>query len=691
MPVLGKGGSSAVPEAAATALGTIAAGDPVILNSGVASKIAGKDSSVAWASTSYGYFDDLNSSLYYANECRLRTDSANGRAALFTHLNGHSSGAQKIVGVALAANGAHTGNGGPAGGSQLKALGSAGTLFDAIWDEANDSWVTYGCSFDGNAYYSRAKTTDGQTFTVTYSGGQTAHFCQSFVKDASDRIYGVFRNASAPNQTFVRRVNFSDSISSGGDPTAGYSGTNGAQHTTTIRSIVSCYDELNDQIITISNAQSTSILYQMNAYDIDSSGATSYSHSQQINSNFTFLANVLTGTDWQYHQRAGLTDLKSDGQGNIVAVMGNGGFFGISNNGSAFSFGETRSGFFGSASDIYTGLFMQQATPGQFISTRVAAYNGGLNAITGTFFAVSGGKVSGSFASSVLDVIYQNSGRGNIPYTNTSQGNFIQKFALAGTSDVLYVPKNSNNRYTYLARGDYAASSLNTGILGGVAKTGATNGNSLTVNLSGAEQTGLSSKSSGTKYYVNRLGAIVDAIPDAPMAFLGTGLSSTTILLGKTIDLTDPTTTFSSVASGFTTSGFETDFNSGYSWINGIQQHTDVITVSVTGDGDLLNVQGSGRVEFLFASYAGSVYANQNLGCNVYVDGVQIYTTGIHGTGAAQPLSVVGEIHKQSTNTGYGYLNHSDLRFNKSFRVERMSSSVATSLYLCYRIIGESS
>ena len=139
---------------------------------------------------------------------------------------------------------------------------------------------------------------------------------------------------------------------------------------------------------------------------------------------------------------------------------------------------------------------------------------------------------------------------------------------------------------------------------------------------------------------------------------------------------------------GLTTSGFETEYTSGYSWTGEIQHHTDVFAVTVTGSNDLINVTGSGRVLFFITGYAGTVYANSNFGVNVFIDGVQIYSTGIHGTGTAQPLSVVGELVKPTSNRA-GYLNHANLKFNESFRVQRMSTATATSVNVAYKIVGE--
>ena len=48
----------------------------------------------------------------------------------------------------------------------------------------------------------------------------------------------------------------------------------------------------------------------------------------------------------------------------------------------------------------------------------------------------------------------------------------------------------------------------------------------------------------------------------------------------------------------------------------------------------------------------------------------------------------VGELVKPTANRA-GYLNHGNLKFNESFRVQRMSTATATSLHIAYKIVGE--
>ena len=105
-------------------------------------------------------------------------------------------------------------------------------------------------------------------------------------------------------------------------------------------------------------------------------------------------------------------------------------------------------------------------------------------------------------------------------------------------------------------------------------------------------------------------------------------------------------------------------------------------------DSLFLFISATTSVLYFICGYAGTVYVNSNFGVNVFVDGVQIYSTGIHATGLAQPLSVVGELLKR-TAAGGGYLNHANLKFNESFRVQRMSTATATHLNMAYYIVGE--
>ena len=171
------------------------------------------------------------------------------------------------------------------------------------------------------------------------------------------------------------------------------------------------------------------------------------------------------------------------------------------------------------------------------------------------------------------------------------------------------------------------------------------------------------------KYFFNSIGTLVENKPTtSPFSFYGTALSATEINVGRDIQVATPdkdADLFKDVTTGVTTSGFETDFTSGYSWTSEIQHHTDVVPVTVTGSNDVLNVTGSGRVLFFITGFAGTVYTNSNFGVNVFIDGVQIYSTGIHGTGLAQPLSVVGELVKPTANRA-GYINYSNLKFNES-------------------------
>ena len=688
MPVLGKSGGGQVTEATATANGAIAAGDPVILSGGLATKISGANASISRSSPGSAYMNNGNNAFLYHYHMILRADSTDNRVAMIAHQDQQSQGNTRLVGSALNANGTHSGVGGPTNGVALKNLQNTGQLYDMIWDSPNSSWIIFGRSSTTSGFFTRAKTTNGSSFSITISSAVSGGFnYQSFVKDASNRIYHIVR-ATTNNNTSVQRVNFSDSIGSGQSPQVG-SAVAGLSHTTTLSSLQSCYDSLNDQIVTISSANATTRLYVINVFDIDSSGVPSLSHSQQINKG-TFTDPALgTGTNYSNSNLRSIVDMETDGNGNFACVMGNGGFLGFSNNGSAITLGETRGNFFGSSSLYYTGIFMQTRIPGQFISTSVASFNGGQNAITGTFFSMAGGKVAGGFGTSVIEPYYENTNRANITYTKSQPNYYLQKFAMAGTADVLWTPVNQNFQFSYMSRQDFSASSLNTGSLGGLAKTTASNGASVTVNLPGAEQTGLTSKLTGTKYYVDKLGAIVSTKPESPGAFLGTGLSSTSLLIGKEIDVEDVTKVFSRTMRSMTMTNFETKYQTSGRWDLITDWFIDVQALSVTGTNSLLEVEGSGKVLFFICSNNGT--GNSNLGVQVFVVGRNVYETGIHPTGFYQPLTVVGEFKpgsSQSAGDSGNILTHANIEFNESFEVRRMSSSAATSIAAVYRIQG---
>ena len=489
--------------------------------------------------------------------------------------------------------------------TQMVYLGSTGQIYDMIYDHVNTGWLVYategqGTTDDGNYYkWATSNGTSGSVYkSQDYDSTETQHL-QSFVKDASGRIYSTTRSGS---YTFrIAKVDFSTN-GSGNDVLSGtLVGSGDSVHGGTVYMVKSVYDATNDQIIVITSMNSASQTYKVTALDIDGSGGLSVSHISTFGTSDGVDSNT-TG-NWNYH---GIVDMKMDTSGNIAMVNGYGGFIGMHNSGSAITFGEARSEFFGTATPDQCGIFQLNSVPGMFVGTRVATHSGGSNAVTGTFFQMASGKISGDATTKTIGT-YENSGAMNITYGHSIRDYFYPKFAIAGTSDVLWTPYNSNNgRYSYTSYEDFAVSNLDTGALAGIAKTGASNGNSMVVNLSGATQTGLSGKVAGTKYFVNSAGSIVDVEPTTtPKAFLGTGLSSSEILIGETIEVETPTSIekFTDVPTSLTYSGSTLNTNdSSLAFTTGMSYHMTSETASASGTASVLTATGAGICQFFIIS-----------------------------------------------------------------------------------------
>ena len=431
---------------------------------------------------------------------------------------------------------------------------------------------------------------------------------------------------------------------------------------------------------------STSQTYKVTALDIDGSGGLSISHTSTFGTSDGVDSNT-TG-NWNYH---GIVDMKMDTSGNIAMVNGYGGFIGMHNSGSAITFGEARSAFFGSATPDQCGIFPLNSVSGMFVGTRVANHSGGANAVTGTFFQMANGKISGEFSSKTIGT-YENSGPMNITYGHTIRDYFYPKFAIGGTSDVLWTPYNaSNGRYSYASYEDFAVSNLDLGSLTGMAKTGASNGNSMVVNLSGATQTGLSGKVAGTKYFVNNTGAIVDVEPTTtPKAFLGTGLSSSEILIGESIEVETPVSIekFTDVPKSLTYSGSSLGAqDSSLAFTTSMSYFLNSETVSASGTASVLTATGAGVCQFFIISP--NTTSSQTVALEVYCDDVLVLSSGTLSSRTVRPISLVGE-HRAPYNNGsyYGtYLNHGNLKFNSKFEVRR-AGGTATSFVIMYKILG---
>ena len=372
-----------------------------------------------------------------------------------------------------------------------------------------------------------------------------------------------------------------------------------------------------------------------------------------------------TTGNWNYH---GIVDMKMDTNGNIAMVNGYGGFIGMHNSGSAITFGEARSEFFGTSTPDQCGIFPLNSVTGMFVGTRVATHSGGGNGVTGTFFQMANGKISGDFTSKTIGT-YQNSGAMNITYGHTIRDYFQDKFGIVGTSDILWTPQNNNStRYSYMSYEDFSVSNLDTGSLSGMAQTGASNGNSMVVNLSGATQSGLSGKVAGTKYFVNNTGAIVDVEPTTtPKAFLGTGLSSSEILIGESIEVETPVSIekFTDVPSSLTFSGsnLEAQGDAVYAWNTSFSYFMPTESVSASGSASVLSVTGAGICQFFIISPNAS--SNQTMNMEVYLDDVLVLSSGQVNSRTASPLSLVGEYHGHISTSYSGiFLNHGNLKFN---------------------------
>ena len=688
MAVLGGGATtSGVTEMTVNAKGTVAAGDPVLASGGTAAKVAGKAASITKAQPNSMYHDNYNSGSYYHYHVKLKADTAQNKVAMISIWDQTSAGNFYISGAALNANGSVSGSGGTP--TQIVYLGQQGQIQDMIYDHVNTGWLVYategtGATADGNYYkWATSNGTSGSVYkSQDYDTSDTQHY-QSFVKDAAGRIYSTTRHG-ATNTFRTARVDFSTNGSGNDVLTGAIVGTN--THGGTTYGLKSVYDATNDQIIVLTGRNSTTETYKVTALDIDGSGGLSISHTATFGTSDG--VDSATTASWT---NLSPVDMKMDTNGNIAIVNGLGGFVGMHNSGSAITFGEARSEFFGTATPDQCGVFPLNSISGMFVGTRVASHNGGANAVTGTFFQMANGKISGEFTSKTIGT-YENIGAMNITYSHNIRDYFYPKFAIAGTSDVLWTPYNASNyRYSYASYEDFAVSNLDLGALTGMAKTGASNGNSMVVNLSGSTQTGLSGKVAGTKYFVNSAGAIVDVEPTTtPKAFLGTGLSSSEILIGESIEVETPTSIekFTDVPKSLTYSGSTLNTNdSSLAFTTGMSYHMTSETVSASGTSALLTATGAGICQFFIVSP--NTTSNQTTTLEVYCDDVLVLTTGNVSSRTVRPVSLVGEYRSPVANTSYygSYLNHGNLKFNNKFEVRR-AGGVATSFLIMYKIVG---
>ena len=679
----GSGGGGGVTEMTVNASGTVAAGDPVIAAGGTAVKVAGKAAGTAKNQPSSTYHDNFGGGTYYHYHVRYGVDTAQQRVAVWSYMDQYSQGNTSICGLALNANGTYSSQGTPVG---MQNLGYYHVTYDMIYDHVNTCWLIYttdGTSATNDGVYRKWKTTNGTSggayYSQDYDTSETQHY-QSFVKDASGRIYSTTRHG-ATNTFRTAKVDFSADSNNGDVLSGTIIGTN--THGGTTYGVKSVYDATNDQIIVLTGMNSTTETYKMTALDIDGSGGLSISHTATFGTSDGVDSNT-TGS-WT---NLSPVSMKMDTNGNIAIVNGMGGFVGMHNSGSAITFGEARADFFGGSAPDQCGIFPLSSVPGMFVGTRVDDHNG-TNDVKGTFFSMASGKISGSSTTKTIGSYVNVGARFNITYTHGNRDYFQDKFGIVGTSDVLWTPYNAGSRYSYTSNEDFSVSNLDIGALSGMAKSAASSGNSMVVNLAGATQTGLSGKTAGTKYFVNNTGAIVDAEPSTtPKAFLGTGLSATEILVGEDLDLVTPVSIkkFTDTAASRTSAGFQAGTIVG-SFATFMNKHDSYATVSATGTNSLLSVTGAGIVKYFIASHNGTSTVVTNLA--VFIDDVQIYTTGNVSTRTQNPLSVVGTFRGgENAGGGHGtYLVNDDLKFNNKFEV-RNNGGTATSFVIVYKIIG---
>jgi len=304
---------------------------------------------------------------------------------------------------------------------------------------------------------------------------------------------------------------------------------------------------------------------------------------------------------------------------------------------------------------------------------------------------MASGKIAGTSTTKTIGSYVNTSSMFNITNTKSSYSYYQDKFGIVGTSDILWTPWSNGGRWSYASNEDFAVSNLDTGSLSGMAKTGASSGNSMVVNLKGATQTGLSGKTAGSKYYVDSSGALVVGLPSTtPSAFLGTGVSSSEILVGEELIVPQTSTdSFANETKSLTKSGWVANSNdivTGFGTF--LQQNsTNATNVSATGTSALLTVTGAGIVKYFIVSHNSNSNGSTNLA--VFIDDVQVLTTGDIQTKLQRPLSLVGDFRGGVNGAGYhgSYLTNGDLRFNSKFEVKNNSGTV-TSFTIAYKIEG---
>ena len=168
---------------------------------------------------------------------------------------------------------------------------------------------------------------------------------------------------------------------------------------------------------------------------------------------------------------------------------------------------------------------------------------------------------------------YGASARGRPFDLQSDAENHVAVTGFGGTGNYLMYPnlKATTNKMRFHS---ISASDFDMNLLSGSAKTGASNGNTFTLNLSGATQT-TSGKIAGAKYFFDRTGTLVENKPTtSPFAFYGTALSATEINVGRDIQVATPDSDanlHNTVPKSLTSPGFTTQIIS-YPWYTTLER-----------------------------------------------------------------------------------------------------------------------
>ena len=285
MPVLGKTTSGEATEMTLTASGTVSAGDGIIIQSnGKGKKAAGNISDGVQTQSAATWTHNAGSAWYPYGDL-YRMDAENQRAAWFSHAFNQSNGGVYIFPMTVATTGAYA-----TSVTSSTLLGNMGAgdqvIQDAVWDQTNTAWLVALRNASDQLQFARFKTSNGTTGTVYMSTGTADPYATAgrayhgvLVKDASGRIYYTCKGGSNNRGSRVQQVNYSSDSTAADAATLGTAVTSSQVHANnTLEWHTACYDDENDQIITLSGAADNSANVIVTAFDIDGSGALSESH-----------------------------------------------------------------------------------------------------------------------------------------------------------------------------------------------------------------------------------------------------------------------------------------------------------------------------------------------------------------------------------------------------------------------------